>query len=160
MTRASRRKNASTKRGNHPLGLWFGVVVAIIGLVLLWGNWIMFQMPNQSYQGDLPALTASELALRNALQADVTALTTDIGVRSYRYPEQLHAAELWIDETLKQFGYTVQAQPYLFRGQSYVNLAVEKVGTEKPDEIILVGGHYDSAANSPGANDNLSLIHI
>ena len=31
---------------------------------------------------------------------------------------------------------------------------MEKKGTEYPDEIIVVGGHYDSAFNTPGANDN------
>ncbi len=38
--------------------------------------------------------------------------------------------------------------------ESYYNLEVEQLGTQKPKEIVIIGGHYDSAFNSPGANDN------
>lgn len=31
---------------------------------------------------------------------------------------------------------------------------MKKIGTEKPNEVIIIGGHYDSALISPGANDN------
>jgi Zn-dependent M28 family amino/carboxypeptidase len=33
-------------------------------------------------------------------------------------------------------------------------LEVEIPGVEKPDEIVIVGAHYDSAFSSRGANDN------
>lgn len=37
-----------------------------------------------------------------------------------------------------------------------VNVVGTKRGTARPDEIVVVGGHYDSVPRSPGANDNAS----
>jgi len=37
-----------------------------------------------------------------------------------------------------------------------VNVVATKRGTARPDEIVVVGGHYDSVPRSPGANDNAS----
>jgi aminopeptidase YwaD len=34
------------------------------------------------------------------------------------------------------------------------NVVATKRGTVRPDEIVVVGGHYDSVPRSPGANDN------
>jgi len=39
-------------------------------------------------------------------------------------------------------------------GQPVVNLIVERRGSVRPGEIVVVGAHYDSAAGTPGANDN------
>jgi len=39
-----------------------------------------------------------------------------------------------------------------------VNVVATKRGTVRPDEIVVVGGHYDSVARSPGANDNASGV--
>ncbi|CAG1022576.1 partial Bacterial leucyl aminopeptidase, partial [Methylococcales bacterium] len=36
------------------------------------------------------------------------------------------------------------------------NLEVEITGSEKPNEIVVIGGHYDSLEDTPGANDNAS----
>lgn len=34
------------------------------------------------------------------------------------------------------------------------NLIVERRGATVPEEIVVIGAHYDSVAGSPGANDN------
>jgi aminopeptidase YwaD len=36
------------------------------------------------------------------------------------------------------------------------NVVATKRGTARPDEIVVVGAHYDSVPRSPGANDNAS----
>ena len=43
-------------------------------------------------------------------------------------------------------------------GVRSANIEVNKTGTTKPDEIILIGAHYDSVTGSPGANDNGSGV--
>ena len=45
-------------------------------------------------------------------------------------------------------------QEYKIEDKTYYNLEVEKLGSEKPNEVIVIGAHYDSAFMSPGANDN------
>jgi Zn-dependent M28 family amino/carboxypeptidase len=38
------------------------------------------------------------------------------------------------------------------------NLEIELPGTVYPDEIVIIGAHYDSIIGSPGANDNSSGV--
>lgn len=42
---------------------------------------------------------------------------------------------------------------YYYRSQ---NITIDVVGTHYPDEVILIGSHFDSVADSPGVFDNLS----
>ena len=44
------------------------------------------------------------------------------------------------------------------RGVACTNLEVERLGQERPGEIILVGAHYDTVEGSPGADDNASGV--
>jgi aminopeptidase YwaD len=39
-----------------------------------------------------------------------------------------------------------------------VNVVATKRGATRPEEIIVVGGHYDSVPAAPGANDNASGV--
>ncbi len=134
--------------------LRLGILLGLMAIALIWVWLSMFQMPGRSYSGDIPALTLTELDLREALQAEVQTLANEIGVRNYRHPDNLEAAKQYLEQKFAQSGYPISEQTYSSGGKTYTNLWVEKKGTEKPDEIVVIGGHYDSALNTPGANDN------
>jgi Zn-dependent M28 family amino/carboxypeptidase len=56
-------------------------------------------------------------------------------------------------------GYQVRRQGYeinWLKGRPCYNLEVEIRGTVHPDEIVVIGAHYDSEIDTPGANDNAS----
>jgi len=55
-------------------------------------------------------------------------------------------------------GYEVEIQEYKVEGRVVKNIAVELIGASIPEEIIIVGAHYDSVLGSPGANDNGSGV--
>jgi hypothetical protein len=114
----------------------------------------MIRMPGESYHGELPPLTQKEITLQNALQQDVEKLAGEIGRRNYLYYDGLIAATDFLERKLSQVGYKVKRQGYEIDNQTYYNLEVEIIGTEKPQEIVVVGGHYDSVYTSPAANDN------
>ncbi len=42
--------------------------------------------------------------------------------------------------------------------RSTANVVATKRGTTRPNEIIVIGGHFDSVPRSPGANDNASGV--
>ncbi|MDQ7839739.1 MAG: M20/M25/M40 family metallo-hydrolase [bacterium] len=44
--------------------------------------------------------------------------------------------------------------------RSTVNVVATKRGVARPEEIIVVGAHYDSVPGSPGANDNASGVAV
>ncbi len=43
-------------------------------------------------------------------------------------------------------------------GEKYVNIEAEIPGAQHPETILVVGAHYDTAGNLPGANDNASGV--
>ncbi len=46
----------------------------------------------------------------------------------------------------------------LHETRSTANVVATKRGTTRPNEIIVIGGHFDSVPGSPGANDNASGV--
>ena len=119
----------------------------------------LFSMPGEVYKGPLSPLTEAELALAEALEADVKTLATQIGERNvsrFHYDE-LIAAEKFLRKSLEDAGYKVERQEYEVRamaGAEVANLIAEVAGGDKKDEIVVIGAHYDSVVGCPGANDN------
>lgn len=92
------------------------------------------------------------------LKKHVHVLAAEIGERNVWRPPALAAAETYIEGQWRAQGYSVAAQRYTVEGVDSANLEVSIPGTSKPDEIIVVGAHYDSAQGSPGADDNASAV--
>ena len=118
----------------------------------IWG--IMLRMPGTSFAGPLPDLSADERALSDALKRDLDMLSLTIGERNVEHPVELARAATWLEAQLRGAGYEPQRQTYDVAGMECANIEAELHGSSAPDEIVLVGAHYDSASGSPGANDN------
>ena len=84
----------------------------------------------------------------------VVHLSETIGERNLRKYKSLNDAADYIEQLFKDFGYTASRQEFQVRGFKCFNIEVEIKGKSKPDEIVIIGGHYDSAQGTPGANDN------
>lgn len=144
-------------RRPHPwnMRLWFGGVITL-GIFL--GVSYMMWMPGQSYTGALPPLSAEEERIRQRLTRHLAALAGEIGERHLWRYEALEAAAHYIDTVLADLRYHVTAQHFEVWGKTVKNLEVELPGMLHPEEIIVVGGHYDSVPGSPGANDNATGV--
>jgi len=92
------------------------------------------------------------------LEAHVRELAGSIGERNIFKPRALEAAAEYIDRSWRKQGYDVTYQTYEARGVESANLEVNRPGTLRPEEILLIGAHYDSVAGSPGADDNASGV--
>jgi Zn-dependent M28 family amino/carboxypeptidase len=118
----------------------------------------MIRMPNDSFKGPLLPLTEEERSLEQELRTYVQQLAGQIGERNlFRY-KQLVAAATYIRATLTSAGYDVRRHTYDVAGQASENIEAELLGTDKPEDIVLIGAHYDSVQGSPGANDNASGV--
>jgi Zn-dependent M28 family amino/carboxypeptidase len=116
-------------------------------------------MPGRSYAGALPPLTQEQSQARERLRRDVNVLADDIGERNvWRKPAQLEAAANFIGRNLAASGYVVRSQTYWVRGTQVRNLEVEVPGATRPEEIVIVGAHYDSELDCPAADDNASGV--
>ena len=97
-----------------------------------------------------------DLAAR--LERHVRALAETIGERNVFCPLALARAEEYIARQFETMGYEVVTQTYKLRGVSCSNLEVTRSGHRHPDDILLIGAHYDSVLGSPGGNDNGSGV--
>ena len=126
------------------------VVICIVALLLLLAV-VLWQ--RRSRHSDV--VVNGNPALARELRRDVEALCA-IGPRNTFQPESLTAAA---NHIVAAFGaYTVERQRYDVDGVDVDNLIVEIRGTKHPEEIVIIGAHYDSVDDSPGADDNASGV--
>jgi Zn-dependent M28 family amino/carboxypeptidase len=128
----------------------------LLGVIVWCFWWTMIRMPGKSFRGPLPPLTAEQTALRDELRRHVLKLAGEIGERNVYLPKELAAAADYIEAALTNAGHRVSRQGFTAMGELCQNLEVEIRGTTRPEEIVVVGAHYDSVQGSPGADDNAS----
>jgi len=95
---------------------------------------------------------------RERLATYVQVLAGDIGERNAFKPQALRRAEAFITDAWRAQGYEVTRHEYELQRARWANLEVTRLGTRRPQEVIVVGAHYDSVIGSPGANDNATGV--
>jgi Zn-dependent M28 family amino/carboxypeptidase len=128
----------------------------LLGCIVSGCWWTMIRMPGKSFRGPLPPLTAEQTALRDELRRHVEKLAGDIGERNVYVQKKLAAAAAHIAAALTNAGHPVFRLSFKASGEVCQNVEMEIRGATRPDEIVLVGAHYDSVPGSPGADDNAS----
>jgi Zn-dependent M28 family amino/carboxypeptidase len=118
----------------------------------------MIKMPGKSYSGPLTPLSDEQLALRAELRRNIHALASDIGEKNVWNHHKLTAAADYIESALTDAGLQTRRQNYTAEGKTCSNLEVQITGEIFPDQIVVIGAHYDSVYGSPGANDNCSAV--
>jgi len=68
------------------------------------------------------------------------------------------AAREYIVGHLRQSGFTVKVIPYQEAGFTCINIYTEAVPADKKLPLVIIGAHYDSIPDSPGADDNGSAV--
>ena len=122
--------------------------------LLLWLTWT----PGTSWRGPPAPLTGEQHESLQRLQHHVRALAVDIGPRHIGAPSSMRRAEEFIGEQLRADGYDVQLLPVPnSRGVTH-NIQAQLTGSDLPDQIIVVGAHYDTISTTPGADDNATGV--
>jgi hypothetical protein len=132
------------------LGAVLGVLT--VGPQLAYG--IMLSMPGRSHEGALAPLGPEQIVLRDREGADLAHLARDIGERNTLRPDALAAAASFVEAELRAAGYAPERQGFTADRVDCANVEAEHRGAGAPEEIVLVGAHYDSARGTPGANDD------
>ncbi|MCU0849160.1 MAG: M28 family peptidase [Spirochaetes bacterium] len=94
---------------------------------------------------------------KNSLEI-VRHLSHDLGERTIRRHENLEAARTFIKNYFSEFGHEPSEQTYAIKGTEVANIITEIRGFSRPDEIIVVGAHYDTVEDTPGADDNATAV--
>ncbi len=146
----------------------------------LWLTDLRRKVTRQELTARLDRSLADERALREfarrayaPIAAQVRAAVAEVSVgRIYDYQKQLFSfdskhitqpgnwkATEWLEQTYRGFGLDTRLQR--FRTVAGQELEVANVlatirGTENPELVYVVGAHFDSRAEGPGADDNTS----
>jgi hypothetical protein len=120
--------------------------------------------------------------IQQDLKRTVYQLAGKIGERNAFHPVPFKAAKDWILAEMRSrglrnvsaLGFDVDCSKYECKTQTFYNLEGEVRGTKYPDEIVIIGAHYDTKVHTPhwkqhdrpqpclegtpGANDNASGV--
>jgi len=115
-------------------------------------------MPGKSHAGALPAMSDAQGSLAAALRRDVEELSGPLAGRNIFNPARLRACEEFLSSALSVGGARVTRQAFRCRDTEVANFEIEFRGTTKPEEILIIGAHYDAVelpeGGCPAANDN------
>src|SRR5207247_10658384 len=73
-------------------------------------------------------------------------------------PERHRAARDYIASELSTLGLSVDLAPFSFRGRTYHNVVGGVAGRDARRPSLLIGAHFDSTPDTPGADDNASGV--
>lgn len=104
--------------------------------------------------GDVP----DRLDLVERLRLHVDRLAGLIGPRWPARPVALNAAATYVEREFAALGYEVRRETYSVPDGEVANLVVERTGTRRSADVVIVGAHYDTLPQTPGADDNASAV--
>jgi hypothetical protein len=129
-------------------------VVATVVAVVAAGARYFTAAPGIPHTGPLPPLTEAENATAARLMAHIRAIASrphNIG-----HYDELEKAARYIEDELQALGYQPVPQMFEVHGRAVRNIevAIEPANPAASRGTIVLGAHYDSYGNAPGANDN------
>jgi Zn-dependent M28 family amino/carboxypeptidase len=92
------------------------------------------------------------------LERHVQMLATTIGERNVWTYAALNGAAGYIEQELGASGFGTSRQTYEVSKVPVSNIEAVLPGTTTPQEIVILGAHYDTVGGCPGANDNGSGV--
>jgi Zn-dependent M28 family amino/carboxypeptidase len=146
------------RRWPIPACILTAVVLLIVSPILF-----MTSMPGKSFSGALPSLSSDQKEIAAILKSRVWYLAETIGERNvFAYPALQNTAE-YVENSFKQLGYQVMSQEFTVQtktvhAKKVRNLIAVVPGSTKASEIVVLGAHYDTADECPGADDNSSGV--
>jgi hypothetical protein len=133
------------------LGVLSAIVLLPIGAVL----W-MTSVPGRSFEGPLPPLTPAQADSASRLREHVTAIAS--APHNVARPKELERSALAIERALAGLGYKVARQPFRADGVEVRNMEAVIEPADPNAATLVIGAHYDSCCDAPGANDNGSGV--
>lgn len=158
--RQGREAGRTLGRRRRLLATWLGTLTLFAFAALAGGYWLLLHMPGTSFRGEPSPLGAQGEALRERLQSHVQALSEEIGERHYWRPEALQAAGDYIVRSFEMAGHRPRRQAVPTGSRTFHNIEVILPGGHLADEVLVVGAHYDTTRDSPGADDNASGVAV
>jgi hypothetical protein len=130
------------------------VVIAFGAALAMAALWYCIVFPRQPVRGAPPPFSPHEIQLAARLEPHVRAVASR--PHNLAYYADLEAAARYIESAIDELGLEARPQVYEVDGRSVRNIEIvfepERIGAA--EATYVVGAHYDSPDDSPGANDN------
>jgi len=129
-------------------------LLALAAAALAAAYWYSLSLPGESFSGPPVPVTAEERELAARLRGHVVAIASE--PHNTQHYAALQRSAAYIEAELSSLGYAPQSQAWEVGGKTVHNISVDlssaNAGPETPS--VVIGAHYDSYGNAPGANDN------
>ena len=132
--------------------LFYPTFIVSIILFVLW----MKNMPGENYQGTPLPLTMNQQKQKDIYLNQLNKFVKE--PHNFMYEKQLEKTKLFIQSELESYGYQVNILEY--GQQRFANLEVVIPQEKENKGTIIIGAHYDSDENAPGADDNGSSVVV
>lgn len=118
----------------------------------------MTWMPSPDYKNTAAEEQNELRVLERQLRTHVKRLSANGAGRNFIVNDTLTPARNYIEEQFVKAGLPVRNQSYELYGDVYSNIIVDLPVIGDSKKVLIIGAHYDSIENSPGANDNASGV--
>ncbi len=125
-------------------------LILLLCLFLPYGC-LTVSMPGDSYEGKFLPLQSGEQQIERGLRQHIKTFSR-IGERNYYETARLKRARNYIIKSFKQSGLDVKLNTFKVRDDRLSNIYMVQPG-QSPKSLVI-GAHYDTAIDTPGANDN------
>lgn len=132
---------------------WILFILLFLSLVIY-----MTWMPSPGLEEDKEINSIEIVELRERLKVHVINLSKYKKGRNYIVDDNLTPARDYIAKQFSNIGLIANYHKYELYGDEYSNIIIDIPSNNKSSAILIVGAHYDSVENSPGANDNASGV--
>jgi hypothetical protein len=131
-----------------------GIIITAVAVAIAAFFYYMTVVPGRPHTGPLPPLTAAEAETAARLRTHIEAIAR--GPRNLFHYAALEKAAQYIETELGALGYRPAPQIFEVAGRTVRNIeaTIEALDPAKSRGTIVVGAHYDSFGDAPGANDN------
>jgi hypothetical protein len=130
-----------------------GVLLVVAALVFVAFRY-MTVVPGRPHTGALPALRDDEAVLAARLRKHIEAIASR--PHNLVHYAALEEAARYIEAELQSLGYQPVAQVFQTQGKEVRNIeaTIEPADLARFRGTVVLGAHYDSYGDAPGANDN------
>ena len=135
------------------------IMVILFVIILFLGGFLLFSLLRVRTMASVTHHPAENIR-QGMLYRHVEHLSLRIGSRSIHEPEKMMEAGDYIWGALKKTGYEPERQKVPYEDRTYHNIMVSLPGDKTPDETVIVGAHYDTVSDKPGADDNASGVAV
>lgn len=138
----------------HPLVVKLGkslLRIAVVAGLFIVAAWYVLTQPSCSSQPP-----AEQTADPGRLRVHVEKLAVEFYPRSHDRTDNLNACAAYIASHFREAGGRVSEQTFEVRGKEYRNVSIRFGPTGQARWIL--GAHYDSHRDTPGADDNASGV--